>query len=81
MDLRAIVLSLVCGIIFETLSMSVRDNTFSSNCKIDERTHTDGGILALRKSIILANCNRNSLRRGPGEPGGGNVNIQVLGGG
>ncbi len=61
MDLRAIVLSLVCGTIFETISMSVRDNTFPSNCKIDERTPTDGGILALRKSTILAQLSAGPL--------------------
>ena len=36
------------------MNVSVRVTTFSSNCKIDERTPTNGGILAFRKSIILA---------------------------
>ncbi len=50
--------------IFVNLRMSVRDITSSSNCKIDERTPTNGGILALRKSIILAQLSAGHLVAG-----------------
>gem|GEM_PF-6919680 len=36
------------------MNVSTRVTTFFSNCKIDERTPTNGGILAFRKSTILA---------------------------
>ena len=49
MDLRAIVLSLVCGTIFENLIMSARDKAFPSNCKIDARTPDRSSLIELRK--------------------------------
>ena len=80
MDLRVIVLSLVLWSFYNTFNMSIGDITFTSNCKIDESTSTDGDILALRKSIILAKLSAGPLGLQEGRAGAGVQEVTIWAG-